>query len=91
MMLSNLGIIIQGEYTLYDIPQSSLNEHSCIQSIKRSPFIGARSRSALLIIKRSGAPVSAPPIKKEHALAPAPEKLERAHFPLLHFLCTKLC
>ena len=61
------------------------------QSIKRSPFFGARSRSALLIIKRSGAPVFAPPIKKERGLAPAPEKLERAHFALLYFLCTKWC
>ena len=34
------------------------------QSIKRSSFFGARSRSALLIIKKSGAPVFAPPIKK---------------------------
>ena len=61
------------------------------QSIKRSSFFGARSRSALLIRKKSGAPVFAPPIKKERALAPAPQKLERAHFALLHFLCIKMC
>ena len=44
------------------------------QSIMRSLLLGARSRSALLTRKRSGAPVLAPPIK-----------LERAHFcaPLL--------
>ena len=61
------------------------------QSIKRSSFFGARSRSALLIIKKSGAPVFAPPIKKERALAPAQQKLERAHFALFHFLCIKMC
>ena len=27
----------------------------------------------------------------ERALAPAPQKLERAHFALLHFLCIKMC
>ena len=56
-----------------------------IQSINRSLLLGARSRSALLTRKKSGAPVLAPPIKLERALAPAPEQLERAHFcaPLL--------
>ena len=44
------------------------------QSIKRSLLLGARSRSALLTRKRSGAPVLAPPIKLECALAPAPEQ-----------------
>ena len=44
------------------------------QSIKRSLLLEARSRSALLTRKRSGAPVLAPPIKLERALAPAPEQ-----------------
>ena len=45
-----------------------------LQSIKRSLLLGARSRSALLTRKRRGAPVLAPPIKLECALAPAPEQ-----------------
>ena len=63
----------------------NINLNACLQSIKRSLLLGARSRSALLTRKRSGAPVLAPPIKLERALAPAPEQLERAHFcaPLL--------
>ena len=56
----------------------------------RSSFFGERTRSLLLTIKMSSAPVFPTQRKKERSLAAATEKLERAHFALLHLLCSKM-
>ena len=82
--------LVRWERVLLGLPVNSFYISTCTSRALCAHFL-ERAPAPAPNHKKERRSCSRSSNKNERALAPAPEKLECAHFALLHFLCAKMC